>query len=147
MNRTRPSIRPWVLFALLCTCACDELGNPAIRHGRTAPTTWSARGVELVTSSQTFPSENATDVLRSLPRNHLQQSDPFPPAGGTVTLVAVELTTPRRALPYTLRLLTTLRMPDGRLLQRQWQTSGPETTFYAAVLVPQSPAAAITRLR
>jgi hypothetical protein len=127
--------------------ACDELGNPPLRHGHTDAVTWRAPGIELVTSSQTFPSERATELLRMLPRRQLQQMEPYPAVGATVTLVAVELASPRRALPYTMRFLTSVTLPDGRVLRRPWQASGQESAFYSVWVVPQSPTSVITRLR
>lgn len=135
----------WLVLLLLS--ACEQLGNPALRHGHTEPITWRAPGVELVTSSQTFPSENATEILRALPRHQVQQVEPFPAVGATVTLVAVEIKTPRRTLPYTVRFQTVLTLPDGRVQKRSWQGSGQEVTFYAALLTEQAPLRVSTRLR
>lgn len=140
-------LRAVALGALCLVQACDQLGNPTMRSGRTEPTVWRAQNVELVSSSQTFPSENAPDVFRALPPRQLQQVDPIPEAGATVTLVAVEITTPRRALPYNLRFGTRMILRDGSVLQRNWLASGNERTFYSAFVVEQTPVAVSTRLR
>jgi hypothetical protein len=131
----------------LSLCACDQLGNPPLRHGHTEAVTWRAGDVALTTSSQTFPSEHAGDVLRALPRHRLQQTDPFPRSGATLTLVLVEVQSPRHVLPYSLRFLTAVTLPDGRVLSRTWQASGRETSFYTVVVVPQTPVAVITKFR
>jgi len=133
--------------APLLLCACDQLGNPPLRHGHTDATVWRADGIEVVTSSQTFPSERAGDLLRSLPPHLLQQTEPFPPVGATLTLVMVEVASRHRALPYTLRFLTAVTLPSGRILQRSWQASGRESTFYTVLRVPQTPSFVVTRLR
>lgn len=135
------SLLPWLLGG------CDELGNPPLRHGHTPAVVWRGHGVELITSSQTFPSEHAREVLQALPRHQLQQVEPYPAVGATVTLVVVEIGGPRRALPYTVRFLTSITLPDGRILRRPWQASGGESAFYATLVVPQSPTSVVTRLR
>lgn len=134
-------------LALTLLSACEQLGNPSLRHGRTAPVAWRAEGIDIVTSSQTFPSELASDALRALPSHQLQQVEPFPSAGGTVTLVAVDIKTARGALPYTVRLLTLITLPNGRVIRRAWQSTGRGPTFYAAWAIEQSPTHVVTRLR
>ncbi len=133
--------------SLLGLTACEGLGNPSLRHGRTAPVAWKAEGIEIITSSQTLPSELASDALRALPSRQLQQVEPFPPSGGAVTLVAVEITTSRGMLPYTVRLLTLITLPSGEVIRRPWQSTGRGPTFYAAWPVSQSPLRVVTRLR
>lgn len=137
---------PWVAL-LASLLACDQLGNPPVRRGHTKPEVWQGGGLQLTTSSQTFPSENASEVLRALPGHQLQQVEPFPPVGAAVTLVAVEIAPSRTPRPYTLRLVTLFTLPNGTVVRRAWQGSGRERTFYAAWTLEQVPVRAVTRHR
>lgn len=132
---------------LILLGGCGELGNPPMRRGRTEPELWRGGGLALLTSSQTFPSENASEILRALPRHQLQQVEPFPPVGAAVTLVAVEIAPSRTPLPYTLRFVTLFTLPKGQVIRRVWQGSGRERTFYAAWTMDQVPVRVVTRHR
>jgi hypothetical protein len=145
MKPTR-TLATWVALLLLLP-ACEQLGNPPMRRGRTETEVWRGGGLQLATSSQTFPSENASEVLRSLPRHQLQQVEPFPPVGAAVTLVAVEVGNARIPIPYTLRFVTLFTFANGMVVRRVWQGSGRERTFYAAWTMEQVPVRVVTRHR
>lgn len=145
MMHTRKFV-PWAAL-LASLLGCDQLGNPPMRRGHTESEVWRGGGLQLATSSQTFPSENASEVLRSLPGHQLQQVEPFPPVGAAVTLIAVEIAPTPTPRPYTLRFVTLFTLPNGSVVRRAWQGSGRENTFYAAWTLEQVPVRVVTRHR
>jgi len=126
-------------LAIALGAACDQLGNPPRRQGRSPAAAWSNGIVRIVTTSISVPADGLEQLLGSVPPGTLEHVDRIARRDGVFTLVEATLEAATFPLAPSLVLTTDLRARNGVLVRRRWVVPG-EPGVYRAVFAMPAPA-------